>query len=337
MSGALPGPVGPEVPERGHGHERRHRRGHDAPAPHRIPLRGWLQVLGRAGRHVLDDRLMALAAAVSFFAVLSIAPLLVTALSVYGAVNTPEQAVRQLAGLSRMLPTEVQPVVADQLTTITTSSTQVHTRRGLTGLALALWTATAAMTYLIDALTVAYHEDESRGFGRRTRLALVFVLGGALLLGGVIAAVGIVSRALDDAPAAVRGVAPLVIWMALALLMAAGLAVLYRFAPDRRQARWRWISWGAATATVLWLAASVALFAYVRSLGTYESTYGSLAGVAISMFWLWVSVALVLLGATINAETERQTARDSTVGTERPIGEREAVVADSAPPYTDEG
>jgi membrane protein len=135
----------------------------------------------------------------------------------------------------------------------------------------------------------------------------------------------------------VRDVAPLVIWLALAILMAAGLAVLYRFAPDRRQARWRWISWGAATATVLWLAASVGLFAYVRSLGTYESTYGSLAGVAISMFWLWVSVALVLLGATINAETERQTARDSTIGTERPIGEREAVVADSAPPYTNDG
>jgi membrane protein len=309
----------------------------EAAAPHEIPAREWGHVLRRAGGHFMTARLPLLSAGVAFFAILSIAPVLVTALSVYGAVNTPEQAVRQLAGLSRMLPTEVQPVVADQLTTITASSTQVHTRRGLTGLALALWTATAAMTYLIDALTVAYHEDETRGFGRRTRLALVFVLGSAVLLGGVIAAVGIVSRALHDAPQAVREVAPLVIWLALATLMAAGLAVLYRFAPDRRQARWRWISWGAATATVLWLAASVGLFAYVRSLGTYESTYGSLAGVAISMFWLWVSVALVLLGATINAETERQTARDSTIGVERPIGEREAVVADSTPPYTNDG
>jgi membrane protein len=309
----------------------------EAAAPGQIPPREWGQLLSRAGRHFMATRLPLLSAGVAFFAVLSIAPVLVTALSVYGAVNTPEQALQQLAGLARMLPSQVEPVVADQLTTITAASTQVHTRRGLTGLVIALWTATTAMSSLIDALTVAYHEDESRGFLRRTRLALTFVLGGALLLGAVIAAAGILSRALDAAPHAVRTLAPLVVWLALAVLMAAGLAVLYRFAPDRKQARWRWLSWGATAATLLWLGTSVALFAYVQSLGTYESTYGSLAGVAISMFWLWLTVVLVLLGATINAETERQTAHDTTVGAARPLGEREAVVADSAPPYSDEG
>jgi membrane protein len=110
------------------------------------------------------------------------------------------------------------------------------------------------------------------------------------------------------------------------------LAVLYRFAPDRRQARWRWTSVGAAFATVLWLATSGALFAYVQSLGSYETTYGSLAGVAISMLWLWISVFLVIFGAAVNAEAERQTVRDSTVGPDRPLGERGAVVADSTPP-----
>jgi membrane protein len=309
----------------------------EAGAPGQLAAREWGKILRRAGGHFMTARLPILSAGIAFFAVLSIAPVLVTALSVYGAVNTPEQALQQRAGMAKMLPTQVQPVVADQLTTITTASTQVLTRRGLTGLVLALWTATTAMTYLIDALTVAYHEEESRGFLRRTRLAMTFVLGGALALGGVIAAIGVTSRALTDAPQAVRTIAPVVVWLALALLMATALAVLYRFAPDRKQARWRWISWGAMVATVLWVAASVALFAYVQSLGTYESTYGSLAGVAISMFWLWISVVLVLLGATINAEAERQTSRDSTVGAERPLGEREAVVADSAPPYLDQG
>jgi membrane protein len=114
------------------------------------------------------------------------------------------------------------------------------------------------------------------------------------------------------------------------------LAVLYRVAPDRRQARWRWTTWGATGATALWLATSVALFAYVQGLGTYESTYGSLAGVAISMFWLWITVLLVVVGAAVNGETERQTLRDSTVGPERPMGERGAVVADSAPPLPGE-
>jgi membrane protein len=311
-------------------------REHDATSPRRIPARGWLRILRRVGRHVLSDRLMALAAGISFFAVLSIAPVLVTALSVYGAVNTPAQALDQLSAVARLLPPELQPLVAEQLTTITTASTQVLTWRGLSGLVVALWTATTAATYLIDALTLAYHETETRGFLRRTGLALVFVLGGALLLGAVLTVAGVVARVLDRAPDWVRAVAPVLVWVAVAALMALVLAVLYRFAPDRKQARWRWISVGATVATVLWLATSVGLFAYVQSLGSYESTYGSLAGVAISMFWLWISVFLVIAGATVNAEAERQTVRDSTVGPERPVGERGAVVADSAPPYPGE-
>ena len=100
--------------------------------------------------------------------------------------------------------------------------------------------------------------------------------------------------------------------------------MLYRFAPDRKQARWRWISGGAVLATLLWLVTSVGFFAYVQSLGNYESTYGSLAGVAISMFWLWITVFLVIVGAAVNAEAERQTVRDSTVGPERPLGRARA-------------
>jgi membrane protein len=118
--------------------------------------------------------------------------------------------------------------------------------------------------------------------------------------------------------------------------MVPALAVLYRFAPPRAQAQWRWISWGAGGATLLWLATSLGLFAYVQRLGTYAATYGSLAGVVISMLWVWITVFLVVVGATVNAEAERQTARDSTVGPERPLGERGAVVADSAPPYPDD-
>ncbi len=307
-----------------------------AGSPVELPVRAWRPVARRVLRHVLDDRLMVLSAAVSFFAILSIAPVLVTALSVYGAVNTPAQAVEQLRDVVRMLPPELEPLVADQLRTIASASAQVLTVRGLTGLLFALWTATTAMTYLIDALTVAYHEPETRGFLRRSALALVFVLGGALLLGAVIAAAGALGRLLDTAPSAVRAVAPLGSWLLLAVLMATVLAVLYRFAPDRKQARWRWISAGAAIATLLWLTTSIGLFAYVHGLGSYESTYGSLAGVAISMFWLWISVLLVIVGAVVNAEMERQTVRDSTVGPEQPAGERGAVVADSTPPYPGE-
>ena len=140
----------------------------NAVTPGQIPARSWRLLLRRAARHVVVARLPLLSAGIAFFAVLSIAPVLVTALSVYGAINTPAQALDQLSRVAEMLPTEVQPIVADQLTSITTASTRVLTVRGLAGLVIALWTATTAMVSLIDVLTVAYHETETRGFLRRT-------------------------------------------------------------------------------------------------------------------------------------------------------------------------
>lgn len=310
-----------------------HTRGEAEPAvrPAQLTAQGWRRLLRRAMSHAVEARLPLLSAGVAFFAVLSVAPVLVTALSVYGALNTPAQALSQLSRVARTLPPELQSLVADQLTSITTASTQVLTVRGLIGLALALWTATTAMAGLIDALNVAYHESETRSFLRRTLLGLGLVLGGALLLGAVIALAGVLSRAMTGAPEVVRAAAAVAAWLALAALMIVVLAVLYRFAPDRRDPRWRWTTWGSTGATVLWAAASAALFAYVANLGTYESTYGSLAGVAISMFWLWLTVLLILLGAAVNGESERQTLRDSTKGPERPLGQRGAVVADSTP------
>jgi membrane protein len=309
---------------------------HDAVSPGRIPGRQWLSILRRAGRHVLSDRLQVLAAGISFFAILSVAPLMVTALSVYGALNDPEQVLAQLSDVAEVLPDALEPVVAEQLVTITQASGKVLTFRGITGLVVALWTATTAATYLLDALNLAYRETETRSFLRRTGRAVVVVLAGAVVLGGVIAVGGLLSRATAGAPDLVRSIGSALTWPALAVVMATSLAALYRFAPDRKNARWRWISGGATLATLLWLAVSFGFLAYTQTLGSYESTYGSLAGVAISMFWLWVTVFLVIAGAAVNAEAERQTVRDSTVGPERPIGERGAVVADSAPPYPEE-
>ncbi len=309
----------------------------DAVTPGQLTVRSWQRLLGRAASHAVGARLPFLSAGVAFFAVLSVAPVLVTALSVYGALNTPDQALSQLSRVAELLPPQVESLVADQLTSITTASTEVLTVRGLVGLALALWTATTAMVALIDALTVAYHETETRGFLRRTLLGLGFVLGGALLLGAVIAVAGVTSRTIDGAPGSVRAGAAMLVWPALALLMSTVLAVLYRFAPDRKNPQWQWTTWGATGATVLWAATSAALFAYAQELGTYETTYGSLAGVAISMLWIWLTVLLIVLGAAVNGEAERQTVRDSTIGPERALGQRGAVVADSTPSHLHEG
>ncbi|WP_104525352.1 YihY/virulence factor BrkB family protein [Blastococcus atacamensis] len=310
--------------------------GIDATAPHRIPLRGWAKIARRATRQVVGDRLQVLSAGIAFFALLSLAPMLIAALSVYAALHSPDAALRQLSELTGLLPDDLDPIVGEQLTTITRASEHVVSWRGLAGLIVALWTATTAATYLVDALTLAYHEDETRTYLRRSAIGLAVVVCGALLVGGTITLSGLLGEAAAHAPPVVRTIGRVLTWPLLAALMATALAVLYRFAPDRKDARWSWISGGATVATLLWLLATAGLFVYVQHLGGYRSTYGSLAGVAISMFWVWLTVFLAIVGAAVNAEAERQTRHDSTVGPERPLGERGAAVADSAPPYPDE-
>lgn len=119
--------------------------------------------------------------------------------------------------------------------------------------------------------------------------------------------------------------------MLLVVLVAGALAVLYRLAPDRDAPKLRWVSVGAAVATLLWLVASVGFSLYVSTFGNYAKTYGVFAGIVVLLMWLWITSYAVLLGAEINAEAEQQTARDTTKGPAKPMGERDAVKADSGP------
>jgi membrane protein len=115
----------------------------------------------------------------------------------------------------------------------------------------------------------------------------------------------------------------------LVVLVILGLAVLYRYAPDRDKPQWRWVSPGAMTATILWVVASVGFTVYVANFNSYDKTYGSLGGVIILLTWLYLSALMVLFGAVINAQSEKQTRRDSTQGSPRPMGQRNARAADT--------
>jgi membrane protein len=125
-------------------------------------------------------------------------------------------------------------------------------------------------------------------------------------------------------------------WPFIAVVLMAGLAVMYRLAPDRDDPRWRWATPGALVAVVLWVAGSGLFSLYAANFGNYDETYGSLAGIVVTMLWLFLSAFVVILGAEINAELERQTAHDTTVGDEMPIGEREAYSADTVGPTAGE-
>jgi membrane protein len=181
------------------------------------------------------------------------------------------------------------------------------------------------------ALNIVYGEDEKRGLVRFYASALALTLASLAFMSVSLALVAVMPALLHVLPLGdyAKTVASAVRWPILLVMMMVSLGVAYRFAPSRREPRWRWVTWGAIAAAVLWLVASALFSLYVGRVATYNKTYGSLAGVVVLLMWLYVSGYVILLGASLNAELEHQTARDSTVGPEAPMGMRGAYVADT--------
>ena len=175
------------------------------------------------------------------------------------------------------------------------------------------------MSNLITAVNLAYDEVETRGFVKLKLLSLAMTLGGILFVSLTFALVAIVPVVISALPLGVVGtvLAQLLNWVVLLGLFAGSLSVVYRIAPDRDAPRFRWVSLGSVIVTVIWALASLAFAFYANKFGSYDKTYGTIAGVIVLMFWLYLTCYLVLLGAEINSETEHQTARDTTVGSRR--------------------
>lgn len=305
-------------------------RGRAAVTPRDIPRRGWRDVALRTWRAYGADRLSAVAAGIAFYGLLSLFPTMAAFVSLYGLFADVATAQQHLAYLTGVVPADVLTFIGQEMTRIAGQRTGDLGLTFVLSLLLSLWSANAASKALFDGLNVAYHEHEKRNFFIINLETLAFTLGAVVFLVlavGAIVVVPVVFEVLTLGYGA--ALVSLLRWPLLVLFMTAGLAFLYRFGPSRRPARWRWLSWGAAIASVVWLAASLLFSGYVANFANYSGTYGSLGAVIGLMMWLWVSALVVLVGAELNSELEHQTAVDTTTGGTRPMGRRGALVADS--------
>lgn len=308
-------------------------RGRDADAPHEIPVQGWKDVAKRVYVEAKADNLTLIAAGIAFYALLSLAPAMAAAISVYGLVVSPEDVARQLNELTGTMPEEARTLISEQLNEVVNTSSASLSIGLIVGLVLSLWGASAAMRSLMVALSTVYDEEESRGFVKLRGSALVMTLAGLVFLGVTVMLLTVGPSWVENNGNEPLGLAVAILrWPVLAALMVFGLGVLYRYAPDRDQPKWRWTSWGAAIATALWLLASIGFSLYAGNFGSYNKTYGSMAAVIILMLWLYITALCVLVGAEVNAELEHQTAKDSTRGPDRRPGDRDAYVADTVGP-----
>jgi len=307
--------------------------GASADKPGEIPPKGWFQVTKRAWAEAKVDQVPLLAAGVAFYTFLSLFPAMIAAVTVYGLVADRRTVAEQAEQLSAALPQEAASIITDQMRAITEQPERSLGLGLLIALVLALWSASGGVGNIITAVNVAYDEEETRGFVKRKALALGLTFGAIVFAAVAITLIAVAPALLDAfiAEGVLRVLLEIARWAGLLVAVAVGLAVLYRYAPDRDAPRFAWVSVGAAVATVIWMLASVGFSLYVDNFGSYSKTYGALAGVAVLMLWLWITAFIVLLGAEINAEAEQQTVRDTTVGPAEPRGERGAVKADNLP------
>jgi len=309
------------------------RPGAGAERPGQIPARGWFQILRRAMKEAKEDGISLAAAGVAFYSFLAIFPAMIAALALYGLLAEPSQVQQQVSSVSGALPAQARQILETQLKALAGGRQGALTLGLVVSVLLALWSASGGIAGLMQAINLAYGERETRGFAKRRGTALLLTLGAIVFVLLSVALVAVLPAVLGKLGlgVAARAGVQVVRWALLLAFVMIALAVAYRFAPDRRSPRIRWVSLGAALATALWIIGSVAFSLYVSNFGRYEQTYGAIAGVIILLLWLYLSSYTVLLGAEVNAETEHQTAADTTVGEPRRIGERGAVKADTVP------
>ncbi|MBV8889131.1 MAG: YihY/virulence factor BrkB family protein [Alphaproteobacteria bacterium] len=275
--------------------------------PARPPRRRWGRILARVWDELGRDHVSMMAAGVAFYGLLAIFPGMSALISIYGLVADPGIIERHLAELTGVLPAEALKLLSDQMNALVSAPPAKLGLGLLISLLVALWSAMSGTSMLMQALTVAYEEQDDRGILHFYALALALTVGTTVFGLVSLLLIAAVPVALEwlPMPEAWRDGVALVRWPILAGLVLIGLGLLYRLAPDRRSPRGDFLSPGTIAAAVLWLVGSAGFSIYVARFGSYDRTYGSIGAVVILLMWFYVSAYIVLAGAELNAELER--------------------------------
>jgi membrane protein len=274
----------------------------------RSTLKGWRNILVRVKDEQKEDNLSIVSAGVAFYAMLSVFPGLAALISIYALFADPSGVQQQIAGISGFIPQESRQLLEQQINHIMSTSSGALGIGAIGGLLISLWSANKGMKAFMTALDIVYDEKETRGFFKINGIALLFTVGGILAALISLALIAVIPAILQflGIPESIRDVVNFGRWPLLALMVMLWLAVLYRYAPDRREPGWRWVSWGSAIATLLWIGASLLFSFYVSNFGSYNKTYGSMGAIIILLLWFFLTAYAVLIGAELDAAIEKQ-------------------------------
>jgi membrane protein len=306
-------------------------RGRAARTPSDIPRAGWRDILLRVWQKLSQDNLSLVAAGVALNTLLAVFPAMAVLASVYGMFASPAQVGHEIAPFYGILPHEAAGIIQAQLEALARPRNQTLGIGAIVSFVVSVYYSSQGVSALMSATNIAYSERERRGFLKVILVAIGFAIGAVagfvvMLLLTVAVPLGLEHLPL---PGFVDQAALILRWVLLWVFAALGLAIVYRYAPSRENAQWRWVTWGSVVAATLWLGSRRLFSLYVRNFGSYGKTYGALGGVIVLIMWFYLQAYAIVLGAEFNAETEHQTAVDTTRGPPAPMGERGAYVADT--------
>lgn len=284
----------------------------DGPPPARIETpfrllgRHWRQILPRVWRETSEDHVSLIAAGVAFYALLAAFPAITAIMALAGLVLEPLQVTVELQSLIAAMPKEASAVIIDQAIAVSGSQETGLGFAFLVSMGFAILSASSGTGSLIEGLNVSYDAEERRGavllWLWKLGLTALLIIG---FLGGLCAVLALpVALAYLGLPEWLHLGLALIRWIILAAMTMTGIAVIYHFGPSRIGVKWIWVSPGAVLATAIWMVASIGFSIYVSQFGTYNQTFGSLAGVIVLLVWMWLSTFIILLGAELNAEIE---------------------------------
>jgi membrane protein len=287
---------------------------------------GWGELLKRTAKEIQADNGLGLAAQLAYYFFLSLFPALLFMIALAGAFASPGAISGVVDKMSGALPPDVVNIVRDQLLSLAQGDAGGIMTFGALA---ALWSSSAAMVALIDALNKAYDVEESRPWWKQRLTAILLTLGVAAF---IIASFALVVAGPELAETVARsfglGAAfewtwKILQWPLIFLLVAAAFGLIYYFAPDVDQ-DFVFLTPGSVLATGLWLLGSLGFRFYVVNFGSYNETYGAIGGVMVLLLWLYISGLVVIAGAELNAEVEHASEHGKAAGEKRP-GERKSI------------
>jgi len=298
--------------------------------PRQYTAKVWRMAFARIWGQLDEKNVSLVAAGVAFFSFLSIFPALAALIAIWGALADPLMIEDQLSMARGIVPAGAYEILERQVIALVETSSSTLGWASLVSIFLAIVSARAAVAALIRGMNAIYGESNRANPVLRAVIALVLtviLICVALLAFAAVVLIPAITGFLN-LPFLIEAPLSLLKWLLMLAVIFFAIALVYRYGPNRRRARVQWVTPGAIFAVVAWALGSVALAAYVRNFDRLNEVYGSLGAVVALLFWLYLSAAVILVGALLNAQLELLTRRDSTVGPERELGLRGAYVAD---------